>query len=218
MLQLDAQLHTHPNHGWFLVCLPQCHSLRDRRDLWCYLKFSVLSNFWAAAVPQVSCTKPCCVWTCEFSQKTKKSVFSDSLDYILLPVDFQQLCLNLGMTDKKKKLAVTVNWQEKNERVQALSFLMEVSLLKPSLLEHKSNPIFGNQDFVGGPDFIQMSECKAAVYFLGMVYTWTTSISPASSFCLNWPSSVSYQLFLHCSCGICTLSQRANINAVSCWV
>ena len=73
-LQLETQLHTHSNHSYFLVSLLQSPDLRRRRDLWCYLKSSVLSNFRAAAVPQVSCTKPCCVWTCEFSQKTNECI------------------------------------------------------------------------------------------------------------------------------------------------
>lgn len=112
ILHLETQLHTHPNHSYFLVSLMQSLDLRDRRKLGCYLKSSVLSNFRAAAVPQVSCTKPCCVWTCEFSQKTNKCIneyFLTPLDYwIILPMDFQQLHLNLRMTMTIKVLAVAV--------------------------------------------------------------------------------------------------------------
>lgn len=87
-LQLETHLHAYPSHRDFLVYLPQSLNLRAKRNLWCYLKYSVLSNFQAAAVPQVSCTKPCCTRTCEYSQKINNCINGCSLTFNSCPCGF----------------------------------------------------------------------------------------------------------------------------------
>lgn len=189
--------------------------------VWSLLSFPISKLQWSRGflVPNLA---GCAYVSCPRKQ-THTQAFSDSLGWIVLPRDFQQLCFHPRMAVTKRGFAVPINSEEKmkgraSSKLPCGRFPSEASL-PPSSPNHETAPVWFpglcSCSWFYTSSWMQSSiSTQYGLYRDGWLNTSEVLLSKLAF--MGFPSS--YQLFLRCSCGICTLSQQANINAVSCWV
>lgn len=165
--------------------------------VWSLLSFPISKLQWSQRflVPNLA---GCAYVSCP-RKRTHTQAFSDSLGWIVLPRDFQQLCFHPRMAVTKRGFAVPMNSEEKMKRRASSKlpcgrFPSEASL-PPSSPNHETAPVW----FPG--------LCSCSWFYTSswmqssMVYTEMAGLTPLRSFYLNWPSWVSHQV-INCFCAV----------------